>query len=579
VRDFGQIDFLVLAPLDLEVEALREVFGEDSNQPHRPSEFYDYEVKGKDEKLYVRVLQLPRAGVLRSGVRATELLIQWKPRYIVSFGIAGGFTESGDVKLRDVIVGDYVFYYEPAKEARALNRRRGKRRRKMVGPQSRQARPDPIHTAEEFPLYVQRSLRNNTTLLGGYRIRTGYLASGEKLIDDPDSSSREAIKAINGKILGCEQEAAGIGAACQWTDILPKPGFLVVKGVSDNARHKGALNKCRKPAALNAAIVLLKLLQETKLYVRRDASLPEYLERVLELSKRIEMTLAPYLAEPLDHQSLSNALHSLEDLPPVFYHWETRHDHIHWVDFHHLLLLRKLMDLDLIPHILLTEFRDSASTEDRLNIEKTIRSVLRDDVSITWYSELSPLKLQYTEYAQSLGFDDAVRAHLRSANHALGLRGNIITEEWLQFMIWTVRETRRCLILKWQRHAALVGVLKKLNLMQVATIFTPDLMIGDALGKFDPSNSGLVIDPPKYEAILGWLSSEPAPLHVRELARHLSLGEVKGEALNKEAIALVAENTRLQRQLTDSGAEVEPALRGLLNTLGTWNRRYFGVGQ
>jgi hypothetical protein len=351
----------------------------------------------------------------------------------------------------------------------------------------------------------------------------------------------------------------------------------VVKGVSDDAKHKGALNKCRKPAARNAAIVLLKLLQETKLYVRRDASLPENVEGVLELSKKIETTIGPYLAEPLDHQSLTNALHSREELPAVFYHWETRHDYIHWVDFHHLLLLRKLMDLELIPHILLTEFRVSAGTEDRLNVEKTIRSVLRSDVSIMWYSELSPLRSQYTEYAQSLGFDDAVRAHLLSANHALGLRGNIITEEWLQFMIWTVRETRRCLILKWQRHAALVGVLKKLNLIQVATIFTPDLMIGDALGKFDPSNSGLVVNPPKYEAILGWLSSEPEPLHVRELARHLSLGEAKDEALNKEAIALVAGNTKLQRQLAD--LETAPALRGLLNTLGTWNREYFGVSQ
>src|SRR5437762_1379803 len=119
MRDFGHIDFLILAPLDLEIEALKEVFGEGFIRPADSPGSCDYVIKGQSEDLCVRILQLPRAGVLRSGVRATELLIQWKPRYVVSFGIAGGFTESGDVNLRDVVVGEGVFYYEPAKEATA----------------------------------------------------------------------------------------------------------------------------------------------------------------------------------------------------------------------------------------------------------------------------------------------------------------------------------------------------------------------------------------------------------------------------------------------------------------------------
>ncbi|MDQ3624875.1 MAG: hypothetical protein M3463_20745, partial [Verrucomicrobiota bacterium] len=50
-----------------------------------------------------------------SGIETGELLRRWHPRFVLIVGIAGGFTMKG-VNRGDVLVAEYVHYYEPGKQ-------------------------------------------------------------------------------------------------------------------------------------------------------------------------------------------------------------------------------------------------------------------------------------------------------------------------------------------------------------------------------------------------------------------------------------------------------------------------------
>jgi nucleoside phosphorylase len=560
MKTSDNVDILILAPLPIEIDALREAFCDYSSK-HGPDELAYDEciINGRNGSLSVRFVQLPEAGVLRAGVFATKLLLEWKPRYVVSFGIAGGFCDpkdSGEVNLEHVLLAEHVFYYELAKETKG----------------GVEQSPEIFLTSSEFP----HSLRNHPEdykkgLPPNCRIHIGRLASGEKLIDDPKSGTRKAIKRIHRKMLGFEQEAAGIGAACQWANWRNKPGFLAVKGISDCGKNKRAASRSRVPSASNAAVVVRSLLEKTELIERFDFETIN----ALQIAQKIEEAIGSHLAEPISIES-TRLLSSKDELPIVFYRWRARENHVHWVDFYHLLLLRELRDIGIRAHILVTE-TSATTSQVKANIEFVTKGVLGTETQVTWYSELEKFKEQYEAHSREIGFDENVVKAIASAQDTLEVeRGTFVDADWLQFIAWIRRSSMRCFVLTWERRAAFATELTKLLGLQTLALLTPDLRIGPALGKFDQPSVDLVIDPPKYESILSWLRSKPDLVYVQDLARHLTcIGAHGDDRPSSEAKALLANDLGLQRVLVDAEKEFVQAVYQLANAFSTWNSVFF----
>jgi nucleoside phosphorylase len=562
MKTSDNVDILIVAPLTIEIDALRRAFC-DYSPKHGPDELaYDEcTINGRNGNLSVRFVQLPEAGVLRAGVFVTKLLLEWQPRYVVSFGIAGGFCDTKDpdeVNLEHVLLAEHVFYYELAKETKG----------------GVEQSPEIFLTSSEFP----HSLRNHPEeykkeLPANCRIHIGRLASGEKLIDDPRSGTRKAIKRIHRKMLGFEQEAAGVGAACQWANWRNKPGFLAVKGISDCGKNKHAASRSRVPSASNAAVVVRSLLEKTELVERFDF---DTTINAMRIARKIEETIGSHLAEPLSIEALTRFLSSKDELPLVFYRWRARENHVHWVDFYHLLLLRELRDIGIRVHILVTE-TSATTSQGKANIEFVTKGVLGTATQVTWYSELHKVKDQYEAHSREIGFDENVVKAIASAKDTLRVeRGTFVDADWLQFITWILRSSSRCFVLTWERRAAFATELAKLLGLQTLPLLTPDLRIGPALGKFDQPSVDLLIDPPKYESIISWLRTKPDLVYVQDLARHLTcIGPHGDDQLNSDGKALIANDLGLQRVLVVAEKEFAQAVYQLANAFSSWNSGFF----
>lgn len=154
-----------------------------------------------------------------------------KPQYAFSVGIAFGLDE-GKQKLDDVLVSEYIFGYEKAK----------------IGTDKVEPRGDRIPCSA---LVVSFS-RQYSLIDTSFKVHTGGILSGEKLVDDP--VFRKSLIALDPKAIGGEMETAGLAQSCHIVGIK----FVMIKGVSDFAIGKN--DNHQKPAAANAFKFLFSLI-------------------------------------------------------------------------------------------------------------------------------------------------------------------------------------------------------------------------------------------------------------------------------------------------------------------------------
>jgi nucleoside phosphorylase len=57
-----------------------------------------------------------------AAISTVRVIDRWRPAYILMVGIAGGVP--GKVSLGDVVISDFVYYYEPAKRTPKGDQRR-----------------------------------------------------------------------------------------------------------------------------------------------------------------------------------------------------------------------------------------------------------------------------------------------------------------------------------------------------------------------------------------------------------------------------------------------------------------------
>lgn len=585
----GRIDFLIFAPLDEEVAALKEAF-DISAEPHvmdDGSECYNFHLPTPAGGATILIVQLCHMGVLGAAVMTTKLIGQRRPWSIVSFGIAGGFVKEG-ISKRDVFIPDVVFYYEPAKESVKDVDLSGSPKHQS------ESRVRPFFPSRHLEIICRRVKHVAQRELSIRCKIGGPLASGEKKVADLDGPTVQRVREIHSKTLAIEMEAAGVGAAVEgWPELSRDCHFFVIKGISDDASEAEDATRdderleTRRTAATNAARFLRRVIEEAR---------PNHLEEVPEiehaelrrLGKAFVATLPPHLAiTPLNDLELRRMLHPIESLPPLIYHWRLHPVGIHWVDFAHLLVLRRIQDrVGKFPvHLLITDL--DATEEDRQRILGLVSRIFLESIKITWYREIDDLRPQYVRHALALGFDDAARQTLRQTRNRLGLRdGNLISEEWLQYIIWSIRDQERdrprAIVFAWHQNAAIYDQL--LNAIGQEYLIIPgrDFMLNGTLGKFDVPGRDIIVEPPEYRSLLSWMESELDEGRVTDMSMYLSpfpsaddhvLPLLSDPVLN----VVLPQFPRIHKACSEHSANpYQHAVRSLLSALATWNREWFG---
>ena len=240
------IDFAFVTALPIERDALlRRLEGREVVQDDFETLTYyrgRISVPATGEYYKVVIVMLLGMGNDEAAVSTVRVIERWRPAYVLMVGIAGGVP--GKVALGDVVVSDFVYYYEPAKQTPKGDQRRAQQflsDRLLYGRALAYeagewrsditiARPGVAQADVPFP-----------------KAYFGAIGSGEKVIADARALSR-LLKECP-KLLAVAMEGAGVARAA--TQQPHPPPFIEVRGVCDYANEQK--NDDWQPFAAEAA--------------------------------------------------------------------------------------------------------------------------------------------------------------------------------------------------------------------------------------------------------------------------------------------------------------------------------------
>jgi len=232
-------------PFDLDGEVTRVAL----EQPGAPRRL----LRLANEVICAHAKKMPLLGMgrLQAAAATGDAIRQWRPRYVILIGIAGGIAARG-VKLGDILISDQIVDYELQKLTPA-------------GPEIRwevhRADPRLVGAARNFSDEGwQKLMGTSRPGPGKPRRHIGPIASGDKVIAFSEVLVR--YRDTWPKLIGVEMEAAGVATAT--FQAAKPPGFFMVRGVSDladEAKGSPSVEKWRLYAcdvAASYAIGLLK---------------------------------------------------------------------------------------------------------------------------------------------------------------------------------------------------------------------------------------------------------------------------------------------------------------------------------
>ena len=175
-------------------------------------------------QIRVAVTMLNQTGNIEAANHASLAIRDLQPDCILMVGIAGGIRER--VLLGDVIVADYIWYYEPAKQKPGSTQRR---------PAEYPSDPHLLDRAKNYEDATWHHLIQVERPAGGTIdipiVHFGPIAAGEKVVADPAFLSE--LEHLQPKLLAVETESFGIAVAAARAP--NRPRFLTIRGVSDYA--------------------------------------------------------------------------------------------------------------------------------------------------------------------------------------------------------------------------------------------------------------------------------------------------------------------------------------------------------
>lgn len=218
----NQIDFAIVTAVKDEHDAIINVFGfKDKDRVTKQNRIYWQKKLSTKKGTYniVTTQSFDQANI-SAALLAADILNVWKPKIIISVGVAGAI--SSDVNYGDIVVGEEIYYYE-----------RGKITSEGKLPEPKILRSDPllISTIRSLP---KRAISSYKTPEGKFRkplIHFGIIASGEKVISSAES--KEALLHQSRKIIAVEMEGYGIASALWETSNRSKS--ITIKVIMDKA--------------------------------------------------------------------------------------------------------------------------------------------------------------------------------------------------------------------------------------------------------------------------------------------------------------------------------------------------------
>lgn len=288
----------------------------------------------------------------------------------------------------------------------------------------------------------------------------------------------------------------------------------------------------------------------------------------------------PFVVPPTDRAALHHIIRPELPLPPLYHHWRLRHRGVHWVDYAHLLLLRRIAGLGF-PINLLLDDDDPRFAEAALRATSSMVEAMSRGVQmrvIPFKQAIVENEAEREDRAAANGFGvEALRALERAAAAAHADLSSL--PDWFRYLARTQKVDGRCIIFAWAIHREMYDTLRYAWSLDPAFIFGGNFMLGGQLGKFGPPGRDLIIEPPQYEELLKWLVTSN-PEDAWQLATYLTLGWTDGdvpESMDDAMEALVQGHSSLRNRLTDESqpAELRRATLALLSAMTRWNDRYF----
>ena len=240
------IDFAFVTALPIERDALlRRLEGlEVVQDDYEPLTYYrgHISVPATGEYYQVVAVMLLGMGNDEAAVSTVRVIERWRPAYVLMVGIAGGVP--GRVALGDVVISDFVYYYELAKRTPRGDRRRPQQflsDRLLYG---RALAYEAGEWRSDITIARPGAAQADIPYPKAYFGATG---SGEKVIADARALSR-LLKECP-RLLAVAMEGAGVArAAAQQPH---PPPFIEVRGICDYANEQK--NDDWQPFAAEAA--------------------------------------------------------------------------------------------------------------------------------------------------------------------------------------------------------------------------------------------------------------------------------------------------------------------------------------
>ncbi|HEX7838730.1 MAG TPA: 5'-methylthioadenosine/S-adenosylhomocysteine nucleosidase, partial [Kofleriaceae bacterium] len=160
---------------------------------------------------------------------ASQAIELFDPRYVAFVGVAGGFDRDGQ-RHGDVAVSSVVTAYEYGKVDTGGFAPRGSF--------TYRCNEALVRATDAARATGARWWSDDDNLAGPPSVRTGMIASGDKVIDDPDEAFFAAVHAAWPKLLAVEMEGAGMAAAVHEVQGHRSVGFILVRGISDMPHRK-----------------------------------------------------------------------------------------------------------------------------------------------------------------------------------------------------------------------------------------------------------------------------------------------------------------------------------------------------
>jgi nucleoside phosphorylase len=239
---YPRVDIAVLTALDVEFNAVKSCLCDPTFIPGTQEQpnTYAWHLGTIPSQVY----NAPFVVALGKGTPTTnygalgakKALELFSPQYVVFVGCAGGFDEAGQ-RHGDVAVSDQVYAYEYGKLDRGFQPRLDYHYRADLG--LVRAASIASTSGTKWWLPAEPTDPAAPPLEHEPVARIGTLASGDKVVDDPDDAWFAKVRGKWPKLLAVEMEGAGVGAADEEAKAEGRVArFLLVRGISDMPRAK-----------------------------------------------------------------------------------------------------------------------------------------------------------------------------------------------------------------------------------------------------------------------------------------------------------------------------------------------------